>query len=310
MTDTVLSADATDTTDKTDATATDQTVDTSVDTTTDATDKGGDQGADKTADKTDATTDDWRTRLSGGDDKRLRHLGRYQSETAFVEAALKDREAARNALKPLGDEPTDEEVAAYRKTFGVPDKPEGYLEKLSDGLVVGDDDRPIVDEFLNAMHKTNAPANVTAAALETYYAIVEKQESEIAERVATAKREAEDDLRNEWGGDYRRNVNITQSFLQTLPAEVQEVIGGGFDGKGIPLGNNAAVLRWLAGLALESNPLATVVPGTGANQASAIADEIKKIEDVMRTSRSTYNRDEGMQARYRELLGARDKLGS
>lgn len=254
--------------------------------------------------------DDWRAELAGDDAELLKFLGRHQSKATALKEFRQQHADIRSGKyrKPLGEDPTDEELKAYRKDFGVPDSPEGYFEKLPDGLVVGDDDKPIVEEFLTKMHGANAPAGVAATAIEAYYGIVEKQEAEIAEKVATAKRETEDALREEWGGDYRRNVNITQSYLETLPEEVQDAIGSGFDGKGIPLGNNHAVLKWLASLALEANPVATVVPGAGANQASAIADEIKTIEETMRTNRAAYNRDEKMQARLRDLYAARDKL--
>jgi len=48
------------------------------------------------------------------------------------------------------------------------------------------------------------------------------------------------------------------------------------------------------------------VPGAGANAGQAIADEIATIERTMRENRPAYNRDERMQARYRQLLEARE----
>jgi len=258
----------------------------------------------------DPPAEDWRSRIAGDDADLLKFLGRHQSEASFAREAKQNLADIRSGKyrKPLGDDPTDDELKAYRKDFGVPDEPAGYMEALPEGLVVGDDDKPIVDEFLAAMHAKSAPAAVTAAAIETYYGIVEKQEADIAERVGAAKQATEDALREEWGADYRRNVNATQAYLDGLPEEVQEAISSGFDGKGIPLGNNAGVLKWLSSLALEANPLATVVPGAGANQASAVEDEIKKIEETMRTNRAAYNRDAKMQERLRELYGAREKL--
>jgi hypothetical protein len=305
-----LAAD-TDTVD-TDDTTTDTTADTSTDTTTDnaadtAADKGG--GGDTTAD--DAP--DWRVQLAGDDAKLLTFLGRYQSPKAFVEAAKKDRENTRNGFKPLSEDPSESELQAYRKNFSVPEAPEGYLEKLSNGLVVGDDDRPIVDKFLTAMHGANAPAAVTDAALQAYYQIVAEQDASIAERVSAATQATEDELREDWGGDYRRNSNALDSYIETLPAEVQSFLNEGFGPDGIPRKGNAAVSRWLAGLALEANPLATVVPGTGTNAATAIADEIADLEGMMGNRNSEYWKGPKAakhQARYLELVSARDKLAA
>lgn len=269
-----------------------------------AIDAGLDSGA------VEAAAGDWRARLAGGDEKLLGYLGRYQSERAFVEAAKKDREAlrARQAHR-LADNPTGEELAEYRRQHGVPDTPEGYLALLPDGLVVGDDDRPYVDRFLAEMHALHAPPALTGAALDAYYAIVEDQAAARSEMEAEARAESTEILRAEWGADYKRNLNAMHAHLDTLPEPVAEAFRFGRHADGVPLGYDAEVLKWLAGLALEANPLSTVVPGGGAGRASAVADEIAAIEGVMRRDRAAYNGDEGMQARYRELLSARERLG-
>ncbi len=258
--------------------------------------------------KEPAANDDWRAQLAGDDDKLLGFLGRYPSPKAFAEAAKKDRAAAASALKPLGKDPSEEEIAAYRKNFGVPEKPEAYLESLPDGLVVGEDDMPIVGDFAKAMHAINAPDEVVKSGIKWYYDHVESQMAEEAEAVDEAKRVGVDALRDEWGPDYRRNLNIMHSHLETLPEPVREAFTFGKGADGIPLGYNPEILKWLTGLALDKNPLATVVPGAGANQASAVADEITKIEKMMREDRAGYNRDVKIQERYRELIRAQEKL--
>lgn len=257
-----------------------------------------------------APGDDWRGRMAGEDEKLLGFLGRYPSEKAFVEAAKKDRDAIRTKQGyKLPEDPSAEELAEYRKQQGVPEKPEGYLEKLPDGLVVGADDRPFVDVFLEKMHAANAPKGISDAALTAYYQIVEDQAAEQSQRELDAHNESISELTEEWGkADYKRNVNVTNAFISTLPEGVGAALTSGKDAAGLPMGSNPAVVRWLAGLALEANPLATVVPGAGANAGSAIADEIASIEKTMRENRAAYNKDEKMQSRYRDLIDARLKL--
>ncbi len=257
----------------------------------------------------DPNADDWRTRMSGGDEKLLGFLGRYQSEKAFVEAAKKDRDSARSkAVLKLGDNPTADEIAAYRKEYDIPEKPEGYLTKLSDGLVVGEADRPNVDKFLAKMHETNAPPAMVNAALDTYYGLMQEQAEVQAETARQAEQAGVETLREEWGADYKRNLNIMHAHLDTLPTDVANAFRHGVGADGVPLGYQPEVLKWLTGLALENNPVATVVPGAGANQAHAIADEISAIEKRMREDRPSYNKDEKMQSRYRDLINAKLKL--
>ena len=78
---------------------------------------------------------------------------------------------------------------------------------------------------------------------------------------------------------------------------------------GTLLGNNSNVLRWLADLSREAMPGAGLVPAGTSNPAAAIGGEIDQIERVMRDDPQKYWRDEKMQSRYRDLLGAREKAG-
>lgn len=254
--------------------------------------------------------EDWRARMSGGDEKLLGFLARIPSEKAAIERLKRyeDDIKAGKYRKPLGDDPSDDELAAWRKELGVPDAAEGYMQSLPEGMVVGDDDKPYVDQFLAAMHAQNAPPQVVNAALDAYYKVVQEQEQEQAESDHAADQQCVDALREEWGADFRRNQNILKAHLETLPQEVADAFRGGRGPDGVPLSMNPAFLRWLTADAMERNPVSVVVPGAGANQASAIADRKAEIERVMASDRRRYNADEKMQDEYRRLIEAENKL--
>lgn len=303
-------ADATDVIDKTDATAdadkaADKTADTTADKTAD-TDKGGDKTA-------DADAADWRARMAGDDAELSKFLGKYHSEQAALKGFRDTYGQLRSGkfIKPLGEDPKDEEVAAYRKAIGVPESVDDYAKDLPDGLVLGDDDlkgQGGIERYLKVMHDANVPKGAAAALIGEFMKDKEELAATMADAEKAAKQASEDALREEWGSDYRRNLNIVDSYLETLPADVRAAIDGGFGADGVSLKSNAGFIKFLAGLAFEANPVATVVPGSGADQASGIADEIAKIEKFMRENRPAYNKDEKMQARLRELYAARDKL--
>lgn len=253
---------------------------------------------------------DWRAFLSDGDADALKFLGRYQSAGSAMKGfkKLNDEFKSGKFIKPLDENSTDEEKAAFRTAMDVPDKPEAYTEKLPDGLVIGPDDKPLVDQFVKSMHEANAPKGVVHAALSAYYDIVDAQVEAEDTANKQARQVTEDALRDEWGGDYRRNTNVLKGFIDAMPDGLGDVIlGARVDG--VQLLNNPTMVKWLMDQALRENPLATVVPGAGANSANAIADEIAAIEKTMREDRKSYTADEKMQARYRELLDARDRLG-
>lgn len=254
---------------------------------------------------------DWRSEWAGEDGEVLKFLGRHASPAAAIKEFKKIHGDLRAGkfLKPVDDNSTDEEKAAWRNALGVPATPEAYLEQLPDGLVIGEDDKPAIERVLAAMHESGAPKPVVESMLSAYYDLVESQNAEQFEANDAARRETEDALRGEWGAEYRRNVNALTNFIGTLPESVGSVFLNAVDENGVNIANNPEFIKWAMSVALDKNPLATVVPGAGANQASAIAEEIASIEKTMRTNRTEYNRNDAMQARYRELITARDRLG-
>lgn len=262
------------------------------------------------------TVSDWRTEMATDngvvDDKLLGWLGRYQSPKAAMAAVKKhgDDIASGKYVKPPGEDASDEEVAAYRKQMGVPEKPDAYLEALPKGLVVGDDDREPLLKVLEKAHAAGASTAHANAFVEGYYELVEEQSAAQIEANEQAKSAAEEALRQEWAnpGEYKRNINILSNYFGGLPQEVNEAVIGAVDENGVQLLNNPAIIKFFMDQALKDNPIATVVPGAGANQASAIADEIKALEKKMENRREWF-KDEAAQARYQELITAREKLG-
>lgn len=258
-----------------------------------------------------STEVDWRSDLAGDDKELLGFLGRYHSKEAGLKAIKKIHDDIRSGkyIVPLGEDATDEEVAAYRKQMGIPEAADKYLEALPKDLVIGDDDKPFVAKFAEAMLGANAPKGMFEAALSTYYDIVEEQSAAQIEANEQAKSAAEEALRQEWAnpGEYKRNINILSNYFSSLPQDVNEAVIGAVDANGVQLLNNPSIVKFFMDQALKDNPIATVVPGAGANQASAIADEIKTLEKKMENRREWF-KDEAAQARYQELITARDKL--
>ena len=75
---------------------------------------------------------------------------------------------------------------------------------------------------------------------------------------------------------------------------------------GTPVGNDPEVLKWLIGQMRTINPLVTVPGLGGGDPALALNDEIAAIEKVIQTDNRAYRADKVMQARYLELISARD----
>ena len=254
--------------------------------------------------------DDWRVKLSP-DGKHSKTLDRFASPNALLDSYLALRgkvdSGELKSTSPYPDKGKPEEQTAWRKAHGIPESAEGYTPKFADGLVIGEEDKPFVDDFLKAAHATNATPDQVNGLLRWYYGNQEKALDAQQEKDANYLKDSEDTLRAEWGGEYRTNVNTIQGLVDTIPADIKDAFMNARLGDGTALLANPSMVRWLVHTARTVNPVATVVPGAGANIAGAIDDEITAIEKVMRTDRKTYNNDPKMQERLRVLYGAREK---
>lgn len=123
-------------------------------------------------------------------------------------------------------------------------------------------------------------------------------------------------LRKKWGESYKSYIQAANEYLATLPPERQKQLtrltAGGISGLNTPeviegllneyLGT-AGRANWSGKTVVENIYKAGgALPKAGSN----IASEIAAIENVMRTNRKAYLKDEAMQLRLRELYRLRD----
>lgn len=261
---------------------------------------------------------DWREKASVGadgkvDDKLLARFKRYTSPKAALDGLVnaQNRIAKGELQKVLGDKPTPEEVAEYRMANGIPEKPDGYKLEIGDGRVVGVEDKPIVDKFLASMHSNHASPTMVNAALKAYYDLRDEQIHQREDLDLSAKQETVEVLRSEYGPEYRANMNAIHGLLGTLPGGVGEKLLGARFADGTAAGNDPNFIRALVTIARELNPAATVVPGSPGASQNTIADEINSLKALMADTTSEYwkgPKAEGHQKRYRDLIGASEKL--
>lgn len=270
--------------------------------------------------------EDWREKLaehlSAGDkkvyDKELRRLQRINEPTGLygMYRELDNRLNGGGLIKVPAKDAKPEEVEAYRKALGVPEKPDDYLTDLtlSNGAVIGEADKPRVDAVLGAMHKAGATPDVVKAALDWYYTEQEQAAADLDEADDTFRRESERALKDELGSAFQRTKNAIAPLFATAPGGIDfsnenALIGrilGGRTSDGRIIGNDPDVIRWLASMAQEINPAATVVEG-GDQSGKALDVELAEIRALLTTDKKKYW-SEPVQKRELELIGAIEKL--
>lgn len=266
----------------------------------------------ETTEVTDQWGDDWRKNYAGDDEKMAKRLERYASPKAALDAlvAAQNKISSGELKSALNPEATDEEKATWRSENGIPDAASDYEISLSSGYVVGEEDQPMVDSFLEDAHSLNLHPSQVNGALEWYFKQQEAQAIEQETVDAGLRQTGEDTLHAEWGTDYRRNLQIATNLLDAAPEGLKDQIMGARLADGSPLGNNPEALNWLVDMSRQINPIATVVPGSGTNAVQAVESELSNIKSLMGDHSSEYwkgPKAETMQARYRELTTALQK---
>jgi hypothetical protein len=178
-------------------------------------------------------------------------------------------------------------------------------------MVVGENDKPIVDNFLKSAHDLNMPPEYVSRTLDFYFKQQEAQLQQLHVNDEAGKEKSIEQLRQDWGSEYKLNLGIIDGLLNQAPSGVKDALLGGRLADGTPLGNNPDVLRWLASVGREMNPTATVTGSTGVAAAAAIQAEKAKLEGMMGDYNSAYHKGseaKNLQARYRELVDVEAKM--
>lgn len=247
---------------------------------------------------------DWRKTIAGDDAKELEYLGRYSSVGDYHKATreMRTKLSSGEFARPLPADATEEQKTAWRAANGVPAKPEDYFAKLPDGLVIGADDKPVFDALAKEMLGHNVTPGQMHAMVKWYYGYQDQEVAAAATRDTNDRKGFETEMRQRWGQDYKANQNHLVAFLDTLGAGPKEAILNARLGDGMALFNHPGIVAFLTDAARKVHAPGTLGGAGAETNAASAAEEIKKIETTMRTNRKEYNRDEAMQARYRQLL--------
>lgn len=252
--------------------------------------------------------DEWRQMYAGDNDKKLAYLSRYPDPVAAFDGGyatkLKLSSGEYKSITEFPGNGTEEDQSAWREQNGIPSKAEDYSFDN-----VKDDDKGFVEAFQSFAFENNINPSDASKLVGFLQSQEEQFDTEDKDADLKSTQAAEDQLRIDWGGDYRRNLNAIQGLFDTAPEGIKDAIFGGRLADGSAFGANPEVSKFLAGIALQINPLSTVVNASGGNIASSIDDELDSINDVMKNNSKKYYGDEKMQERWRILTDAKDRMG-
>lgn len=252
--------------------------------------------------------EDWLTRVSKGDEKAAKQLGRYASPEAMAEAhlALKRRMDSGEFKAVLPKNATEADLKAWRADNGIPEKADGYDLK---GVKIGADEKPVVDALLQQAHAANYTPEQTRAAVDFYQKNRQQKIQQRLEKDETERSAALDALASEWGGSFARNKNLIGNVLSIFPEKVRESVMSARLPDGTLLFNNVDAIRGFVAMELRNNPAGIVVPAGDGELGKSMLDEYNAILKVKNEDRTKYNKDKTMNAREQVLIEAMIKQG-
>jgi hypothetical protein len=275
--------------------------------------KGGDPKGGDPDPKATTWPEGWRGNLAGTDEKAAKRLERFATPNDVWNSfrALEQRMSSGELRSALPKDASEDETKQWRVDNGLPAKPDEYDLKFDNGLVVGDDDKPFVDEFLKSAHTQNMTPGQVKSTVQWYYDTLEKQEEiqQAADKELSVK--TVDQLRADLGNEYRRSMNLIHGLLDTAPAGFKENFLGGRLADGTPMASSVDGLKAMLAWAMDINPVTTLLPGSSTNDLSSIESKIAEIQGLMGNKKSEYwkgPKAEKMQEQYRQLIDARGKM--
>lgn len=263
-----------------------------------------------------AVNRDWRAEIAGDDEKFKSKLERFAEPAAFGASYREAEQKIRSGdigPKAPGEDADETEIKEYRRQIGVPLEAAEYLKELPDGMVIGEDDKELVNSYIERMHGRHVPREVVHDGLQWYYELQEQAQDAQVELDTQQKRDAIDALRDNetgWGKDFRTNMALVNGLLEaSFGEEALENFKNGRFGDGRSFFNDVDVMKGLAEIARKLNPVGTIIPNEG-EPMKALESEIAEIEALMADRNSEYwkgPKSREMKARYRELIEVRQK---
>lgn len=257
--------------------------------------------------------DDWRDKIAEsvkpGDKAFRTRLERFATPADITKSflALEAKQSSGEVKQALPANATPEQVAAWRKDNGVPEKADDYKIELPNGVVPGEADKPILDAFKAHAHGKNWTPSQVNDALGFYFENQDKQQQQLAGLDAEQRQKTEDSLRLEWGADFRRQTNAVDNFLAAAPDGLGKLLVEGRLADGTRIGNDPRMIRFLNRVATDLNPAATLVPA-GMDGQKGVTDRIAEIRKINREDPNKYDSDKALQKEYLDLLEVQSKL--
>jgi hypothetical protein len=156
-------------------------------------------------------------------------------------------------------------------------------------------------------HGKNMPEGHARNVIEWYLNDAEQSNEQQAQRANDMKLETMSSLKAEWGPEFTGNINAIDELFVDHP-DIKDILLEARGEDGLPIGNNAAIVRWAVDQAKKANPLATFTLPGGENGIKALDSRLGELKDMMTNDRQKWFKSPELQSEYDDLITKRDKV--
>lgn len=262
----------------------------------------------------------WRDDIAGSDEVFRKQLERYADFAAFGKAhrALLQRMSSGElkANVPFPENGTPEEQAAWRKEQGLPDNSEKYVESLAlpNGMVLGELDKPVAVGFAEAALAANVKPDQYSKLVAKYYELKDAADQARHDADIAGKESMEDELRAEWGDEYRVNRGIVGNLRELMPPGLFDAMDHARAPDGTKIGNHPGFLRWMVWMGRELGLRGvTQIPPNSGDIGKSLNDRKAELDRLMADRQSEYYKGPNaakLQAEWREVYAQLDRMKS
>ncbi len=234
--------------------------------------------------------EDWRAKFVEGLPAELADKGKkYLERRASPQELLKSALAADGKISELsgrvkvptgkGDDPAD--VEAYRKAVGVPEAPDKYTIPEIQGVQWNEEQKGDIGEFFKAAHAAHMSQPQAEAALKVLAQSNMRAQQAFQEQARAKADAVQEDLRAEYGRDYRANTELANRWVkeQFAPYAGENGVGDLMNVRladGTCLGENPAFVRWAVSNARQAADHGVLETGDGKSGAG-LDERLKEI---------------------------------
>ena len=228
------------------------------------------------------------------DPKARAFFDRYSTIDAAANALLEKEQMLSKRVAMPGEDASEEDMARFRKVMGVLDSVEGYdvtamkPADYTDEQWQGEAMQSVLSPVLSAAHAAGVNQSGLKAVVDAYFGVSAAASAEQQRQDAAWLDAAEEQLRKDWGSDYKANMAAAEQAVQSVPGITDLVLKDGSQ-----LGNNPSFIRIAADLGrLRGSDNKTVHQFLSAEQGQDLRATHAELTRKMYDAQQAGNRDE------------------